>query len=235
MSIDYGVTDISGQIRPGKKWYLVALVIAVLSIIGGFVVFSVGLRSAAASVDANFRFTSTDGKDLTQTLTPGDYRFYTRGNDAISSKCGVTVPEPLPLTDTDSIVSFRKDGKTWAQAGRIKVATAGSYTFGCTGQEFALGDPADTSQFGVRLGSAFGALAGLPCLGITLSGILAMVVTISRGRSRARLLSAQVQRATHAAQAAQAAQTAQAREMAQLAERAQYRQQRGGYRPPPSW
>jgi hypothetical protein len=186
----YGGADISSQIRPGKKWFVVAGAIAVIGIVAGVAAFVFGLVTVTRSV-GNFEASSLNGQSVSRHLEPGTYAFFVDENDSRAADCALTEPNRVHTRPPNYTLTFTRNGRSWSYRGDVTVNDAGDYAMSCNGPAFAVGKAPNGAKFAGGLAGALGGLFGLPCLGIMIGAIIALVVGLRRGASRKALLAAQ--------------------------------------------
>lgn len=186
-------------LRPSRGWYVAAIVIPVLGIvigIGGFGLgiasFVRGLPKMTAEFDA--------GAPVTVHLTAGQqraiYADLTSGqNVAVGTDCSGTArgDGSIDVRPVSTTLNFPGGRHQWISAYTVDVSRDGDYDLNCqpTAQygptHFALGDAPKTGALvaGVLGGTA--ALLGIPCLAITIGGVIALVVGLRRSSARKRL------------------------------------------------
>jgi hypothetical protein len=180
------------QLRPRRRWFVVAGVIAALCVGVGIASFALTLNSAVDSVDDGEAFAS--GRSVTLRFGPDDdAAIYVRSPFDARAHCEV-VSAPAGsrprVTTPGSTFSVAKGGERWERAFVLKTDTDADYRVRCDDPRgaltFAPGDDADVSSFvgGVVVTVAV-PLAGL----LTATGV-AIIVGVRRGRHR-RWLEAQ--------------------------------------------
>lgn len=180
------------QLRPRRRWFVVAAVIAALCVGIGIASFVLTLTSTVDSVDDGEAFAS--GQSVTLRFGPGDdAAIYVRSPFAARAHCAVVSgpagSEPR-VTTPDSTFTVTKDGGEWERAFVLKSKTAGDYRVRCDDPRgaltFAPGDDADLASF---VGGIVVTVV-VPLLGLLAASGIAIIVGVRRGRHR-RWLEAQ--------------------------------------------
>ena len=174
------------QLRPRRRWYGIAVFIAVLFTaigIGGFVV---GIVSATKSIP-DFDSTLTGNQDSQVRLEAGrDYAIYVPEN----SPQTWNVDERVTTVSPGATFTFSRDGQQWVHVSNLTVDAAGAYTVNCDAPTYAVGAAPELGKFAGGIGGGLAALMGLPCLGITLGGVIALVTGLRRNSHKKRLQAA---------------------------------------------
>jgi hypothetical protein len=173
------------QLRPRRRWYGIAVLVAVLFTAGGVGAFTLGLVSAVKSIPQFTYALQGAASDATVELNAGTY--------------GVYVPEAAPTTCTygdgvrssepSATLTFTRNGQSWVWVSNITVDARAKYQVSCDSGTFAIGEKPEVGQFAGGLAGGILALAGLPCIGITIGGIIALVTGLRRSSHKKRLLS----------------------------------------------
>jgi hypothetical protein len=186
-------------IRPGRGWYVAAIVIPVLGIVigvGGFGLgiasFVRGLPKMTAEFDA--------GTPVTVHLTAGQQRAIyadqpSGQNMAVDVDCTGTArgDGSIEVRPVSTTLTFPGGRHQWISAYTVDVSRAGDYDLTCRPTassgptHYALGEAPKTGALiaGVLGGTA--ALLGIPCLAITIGGVIALVVGLRRSSAKKRL------------------------------------------------
>jgi len=171
------------QLRPRRRWYGIAVGIAVLFTaigIGGFVV---GIVSATGSIP-DFDSTYPGNQDSQVTLESGrSYGIYVPEN----SPQTCNVDDRVTTASPNATFTFTRDGQQWVHLSNLTVDAAGTYTVNCDAPTYAVGPAPELGQFAGGIGGGLAALMGLPCLGITIGGIIALVTGLRRSSHKKRL------------------------------------------------
>ncbi len=181
-------------IRPARYWYVVAGLIAAVLFVSGVVIFGVQMTSLARGLP---KMTVAFAPDVPTTvelsadrtsavyvdahgLSPADVACTGRGLDGGQ----ITVDAP-----GGAFVVGR-----WLRVARITVSTTGRYTITCRPaspdivvSRFAVADDVDTGPFVGKAFGGFGALLGLPCIGLITGGVIVLVVALRRQAARRNL------------------------------------------------
>jgi hypothetical protein len=175
------------QIRPRRRWYGVAVAIAVLFTaigVGGFVA---GIVTATNSVP-DFDHTYTGNQESQVQLEAGrKYALYVPENS--SRSC--TVDERVTTRNPNATFSFTRDGQQWVHLTNLSAGAPGAYSINCSVPTYAVGAEPELGQLAGGIGGGIAALLGLPCIGITIGGIIALVTGLRRSSHKKRLQAAQ--------------------------------------------
>ncbi|TQS40997.1 hypothetical protein [Cryptosporangium phraense] len=169
----------SRQLRPRRVWYVVAVLIAVLFTAVGVGAFALGVVSAVKSIP-DFTRTAQSGEI---DLQPGVYGIFVPEGSSTSCSYG----DGITATTPGGTFTFTRDGSSWTWASTITVEKAGTYSIKCDAGRYALGGKPELGMFAGSVAGGIAALAGLPCLGITIGGIIALVVGLRRSSHKKRL------------------------------------------------
>ncbi|GAA3389101.1 hypothetical protein [Cryptosporangium minutisporangium] len=173
------------QLRPRRRWYGVAIFIAVLFIalgIGGMTI--AYLRTENTYPD----FQTYSGKEpsLIEIAPRREYALYVPEN--ASWICTIDSETVKPLDEEP--LEFTRDGQRWVHVETMVSRVSGTYSVQCEAPTFGFGDPPPYNRYRLQLGSGVAALLGLPCLGLTICFVLALVTGLRRGRHKLRLQAA---------------------------------------------
>ncbi|SHN44122.1 hypothetical protein [Cryptosporangium aurantiacum] len=175
----------SSTLRPRRRWYGVAVFIAVLFTaigIGGFVV---GIVTATKSIP-DFEQTFTGNQVNQVQLDAGrSYAFYVPEG---AGGWNTQFDERIQVKNPGATFSFTRDGQQWTHLRTLTVDTSGTYTIDSDATTFAIGEEPEIGQFAGGLGGGIAALVGLPCFGIVVGGIIALVTGLRRSSHKRRLM-----------------------------------------------
>ncbi|MFF1711117.1 serine/arginine repetitive matrix protein 2 [Streptomyces sp. NPDC058268] len=182
----------SGQLRPRRRWFVVAGVMAAVCVGIGIVSFVLTLSSTVDSVDDDRTFPS--GQSVTLRFGPDDHAaIYVRSPSVARAHCKV-VSGPAGsaprVTVPDSTFTVTKGSAEWERAFVLKSDTDADYRVKCDDPggvlTFAPGDDADLASF---VGGIVVTVV-VPLLGLLAGSGIAIIVGVRRGRHR-RWLEAQ--------------------------------------------
>lgn len=182
----------SGQLRPRRRWFVVAGMIAAVCVGIGIVSFVLTLTSTIDSVDDDRAFTS--GQSVTLRFGPDDdAAIYVRSPFVARAHCKV-VSGPAGsaprVTVPDSTFTVTKGSAEWERAFVLKADKDADYRVKCDDPggvlTFAPGDDADFASF---VGGIVVTVV-VPLLGLLAGSGIAIIVGVRRGRHR-RWLEAQ--------------------------------------------
>ncbi|MEU6677933.1 hypothetical protein [Streptomyces sp. NPDC046925] len=182
----------AGELRPRRRWFVVAGLIAAVCVGIGIASFVMTLTSTVDSVDDTEAFAS--GQSVTLRIGPeDDAAIYVRSPFLASAHCEVvsgptgSVPR---VTTPDSTFTVTKGSVEWQRVFVLKADTAGDYGVRCEDPRgaltFAPGDDADLASF---VGGIVVTVV-VPLLGLLAGAGIAIIVGVRRGRHR-RWLEAQ--------------------------------------------
>jgi hypothetical protein len=197
MSRMTGIPQVSGrELRPRRFWYVVAGVIALGGILLGIGLFILGLVTAVRSVpDLGTQFTAGEAK--TVTMTAGDKKVIFADSAAVNPTCTGSAPNGgnIDLSTLSYSFTVTKGDREWRGIYEDKTDKDGAYQITCgapsdssPATEYAIGD---APKFGGFLGGILGGLAalfGLPCFGIVVAAVIALVTALRRNSYKRRLL-----------------------------------------------
>ncbi|UQT57972.1 hypothetical protein M4V62_24370 [Streptomyces durmitorensis] len=180
------------QLRPRRRWFVVAGVIAAICVGIGIASFVLTLTSTVDSVDDGEAFAS--GQSVTLRIGPDDHAaIYVRSPFIARAHCKV-VSGPSGsaprVTTPDSSFTVTKGSVEWQRAFVLKTDTDADYRVMCDDARgaltFAPGDDADLASF---VGGIVVTVV-VPLLGLLAGAGIAIIVGVRRGRHR-RWLEAQ--------------------------------------------
>ncbi|MGW6055191.1 serine/arginine repetitive matrix protein 2 [Streptomyces sp. NPDC055189] len=182
----------AGELRPRRRWFVVAGLIAALCVGIGIASFVMTLTSTVDSVDDSEAFTS--GQSVTLRIGPDDAAaiyvrspFISRAHCEVVSAPAGSVPR---VTTPDSTFTVTKGSVEWQRVFVLKADTAADYRVQCDDPRgaltFAPGDDADFASF---VGGIVVTVV-VPLLGLLAGAGIAIIVGVRRGRHR-RWLEAQ--------------------------------------------
>ncbi|MGW5738761.1 MULTISPECIES: hypothetical protein [Streptomyces] len=182
----------AGQLRPRRRWFVLAGVIAAVCVGIGVASFLLTLTSTVDSVDDDKAFPS--GRSVTLRIGPDDdAAIYVRSPFVARAHCEVvSAPagsEPR-VTVPGSTFTVTKGSSEWQRAFVLKTDTDADYRVRCDDPRgvltFAPGDDADLASF---VGGIVVTVV-VPVLGLLAGSGIAIIVGVRRGRHR-RWLEAQ--------------------------------------------
>ncbi|MEV8317373.1 hypothetical protein AB0Q95_24705 [Streptomyces sp. NPDC059900] len=182
----------AGELRPRRRWFVVAGLIAAVCVGIGIASFVMTLTSTVDSVDDTEAFAS--GRSVTLRIGPeDDAAIYVRSPFLASAHCEVvsgpagSVPR---VTTPDSTFTVTKGSVEWQRVFVLEADTTGDYGVRCDDPRgaltFAPGDDADLASF---VGGIVVTVV-VPLLGLLAGAGIAIIVGVRRGRHR-RWLEAQ--------------------------------------------
>lgn len=191
------------ELRPGRAWYVVAAVIALLGlcafpVLGALGVTTLGsLKAPDPAIRAEFGGGAAATVALTADRTWAIYAAPAGAATRTSLRCTVDGAGTANLTQVSASITVEVNGRSYEQLYTFKVDRDGDYRVTCGATDpatpsvgYAVGEDIDISGF---LGGFFGgtgALLGallLPCGGLLLGGLVALVVLLMRLSHRRRL------------------------------------------------
>ncbi|GAA3394152.1 hypothetical protein GCM10020369_62440 [Cryptosporangium minutisporangium] len=149
--------------------------------VGGFVV---GIVSATRSIPP-FEYRN-DGPqaEATVQLSAGT-RYAAWELEGSTDSC--SFDQGITTHGTKTSFTVTRDGRDWQRVTDFSVATDGAYQISC-GPPFAIGEAPELGQLAGGLTGGILALTALPCLGVTIGGIIALVTGLRRSSHKRRLL-----------------------------------------------
>ncbi|GGV53135.1 hypothetical protein GCM10010277_50550 [Streptomyces longisporoflavus] len=183
----------SAELRPRRRWFVFAGLIAAVCVGIGIVSFVMTLTSTVDSVDDDRAFAS--GRSVTLRIGPDDdAAIYVRSPFVARAHCEV-ISGPAGsaprVTTPDSTFTVTKGSVEWQRVFVLKADTAAEYGVTCDDPRgaliFAPGDDADFASF---VGGIVVTVV-VPLLGLLAGAGIAIIVGVRRGRHR-RWLEAQV-------------------------------------------
>lgn len=182
----------AGQLRPRRRWFVVAAVIAAVCVGIGVASFLLTLTSTVDSVEDDKAFTS--GQSVALRIGPDDDAaiyvrspFVTRARCEIASGPSGSAPR---VTTPESTFTVTKGSVEWKRVFVLKSDTVADYRVTCDDPRgaltFAPGDDADFASF---VGGIVVTVV-VPLLGLLAGSGIAIIVGVRRGRHR-RWLEAQ--------------------------------------------
>jgi hypothetical protein len=185
----------SSELRPGRGWYVFAVLLAIVLIALGVGGFGLGVFSAVKSMDVGQRFNADE--TVTARLTPSPRgAIFARVVDsgyAPEAECTVTGPSgrQARLFAPSGTFTVTSAGATWREIFVVEATETGAHRIVCRSSEtnvFSVGKDAD---LGKLFGGIFGGIAFLlvlPFAGVVIGVIIAVVVGVKRGNHRRRLI-----------------------------------------------
>ncbi|MQA85954.1 MAG: hypothetical protein GEV03_15335 [Streptosporangiales bacterium] len=184
------------ELRPRRRWYVVAGAIAGVLVLAGVGGFAYGLATAVTEGDLGKRFRA--GETVTVRLAPEPQpAIYVAESEgpAPDAECAVTSTSGgnARVSRPDYAFEVTRDGVSWDLRYVIDVTAAGNYQVVCRP---SAGDVAATYRIGEAprmarfFGGLFGGLASLfvlPAIGVLAGGVMVAVVAIRRNDHRRRL------------------------------------------------
>lgn len=186
-------------LRPGRWWYVVAIVVAVLGIVIGIAGFGLGIASFVRGLPKMTTEFDT-GSPVTVHLAAGQERAIYADLNSGSARpaytdCTGTArgDGSIDVRQISNTLDFPSGRHQWVSVYTVTVTRDGDYDLSCQPTfndgptHYALGDAAKT---GALVGGIFGgiaALIGVPCLALTVGGVIALVVALRRSSARKRL------------------------------------------------
>lgn len=191
------------QLRPARKWYVVAGVVALLGIVVGGAVGAAGMTSVLRNLpDIVAEFDSDAPTDVTLTGRR-DWTIYAAGGagqtiGASFATCTVTGAADGRAVAVRSVsyeFTFNRGDRSWVAVGDFAVPADGTYRVGCVGESgrpvhYAVGERPELRGFVTGVVGSLAAVIGLPCLGLFTGGVIGLVVAVRRNSHRARLQAA---------------------------------------------
>lgn len=191
------------ELRPKRRWYVVAVVIGavvVLAGVGGFV-YGVVTAATAGGIGERFPVGETATVRLAPQPQPAIYVSELDDGHAPSTECTVTstTGDEVRVTRPSFAFTYTRGGTTWHLRYLVHAPAPGEYRVSCrptsgnVSTEHAMGQAPRTEQF---FGGLFGGLASLfvlPAIGLAVGGTLAIVVGTRRSNHRRRLQAARAQ------------------------------------------
>jgi hypothetical protein len=186
----------SRQLRPGRGWYVLAVLIIVLLGAAGPAVFVLVTLSAIPEVKAEFLAGTPTTVDLT---ADRKWAIYLATPDAESpiapSRCEAKALDGGTISLFDPAgysFSFSRDGGTWQLLTQMTVTRGGRFEIVCDPvaggpQLYGVAEDPELSGFFGRILGGLGALAGLPCLGALTGAIIILVVALRRASYKRKL------------------------------------------------
>jgi hypothetical protein len=195
------------DVRPSRVWYLVATVIALLGIAAAPLLVVLGLASFGSaigqlpdSLDAQFNGGTPTTVDLKAGRTSAIYAVVLEESaGAAGASCTGTPVSggTIDLSPLSYTTSATAEGSTWSILYEITVSQDGQYSITCTSDTstpgtdvYAVGDSVEVGGFMARIFGGAGAFAGaflLPCMGLFIALVIAIVTGVRRSSHRARL------------------------------------------------
>ncbi|EGG49616.1 hypothetical protein SGM_0691 [Streptomyces griseoaurantiacus M045] len=175
--------------RPGRRWYVAAAVLPVVTTALGVVLGVHALRDAVDAVDTGHRFAGGDTVTLRLDPAHGKSIWIRDRGPSSRQSCDISGPGESALTDP-GIDVFLTRKETWNPLFGIDVSQAGEYRVTCSSRggpsQYALGEAGGLLTLGGRL---FPALL-LPVVGLFAGLVLALVTGLRRRGHRRRLSAA---------------------------------------------
>ncbi|MBC6461952.1 hypothetical protein [Actinomadura sp. HBU206391] len=181
------------ELRPGRHWFVVAGLLALVFIALGVGGFAWGLTSSIKNLEINRQFQANE--TVTVQMTPessiGVYVTLSVSGDPLDGKCTVTSPsgQSVPVTTPSGTFTVNTGDQSWQEIHVVQATEAGAHRLTCQSGigPYATGRHPDTEAFGGLIGGV-AALLVLPLVGVVTGAIIATVTGVKRGGHRRRLL-----------------------------------------------
>jgi hypothetical protein len=190
----------ASQLRPGRAWYWVAGVIAVLGICVGGVIGVIGFSSLVddvpRSLDAEFDPGSPVTLDLSADQTWAIFVSREQGSTDVGTECTGSPANggSIDLNRSDIEFRFGTGDRTWRLIYDVEVSETGRYQIECrvtdatvTDARFGIAESVNVGNIVGQVFGSLGALLGIPCLALTVAGIIAVVTAVRRNSHKKRL------------------------------------------------
>lgn len=189
------------QLRPARKWYVVAGMVAVLGILAGGGLGAVGMTSVMRDLP-NLVAEFDAGEPARVSLTGSREWAVYAATDAgqtiggARAECIVTGPDgrEAPVRSAPYAFTFSRGDHSWVAVGEFSSATAGNYQVSCADtssrNHYAVGERPEVQGFVTGIVGSLAALIGLPCVALFAGGVIGLVVAVRRSSHRTRLLAA---------------------------------------------
>jgi hypothetical protein len=186
-------------LRPGRGWYAVAIVIAVLGIVVGVGGFGLGIASFVRGLPKMTTEFDT-GSPVTVHLEAGRERAIYA--DLNSGPRGPVYTDCTGTARGDGSIDVRRISNTldfpsgrhqWISVYTVTVSRAGDYELSCEPsgtdgpRHYALGEAPKAGALAAGIFGGIAALIGVPCLALTVGGVIALVVALRRSSAKKRL------------------------------------------------
>lgn len=193
-----------GELRPTKRGYWIAGIIAGLGILIG-VAGGAGLfLFAAGSVtpDTRIPLSGTGTATGNVRLTAGqDWAVYSTSDASWDVECTATSgTTKAAVTEPGGDFDFTDHGRTWYKVAEVKAPAEGTYAFSCTPSQYAtdaeglataryfVGDSNSAKSFIGGIFGGFAVLFGVPFIAIVIAVTIGVVTGVKRGNHKKRLL-----------------------------------------------
>lgn len=174
------------ELKPGRKWYLVALGVFVILLAAGGVTAAVLFAGIAKS--AGLQDVSTQ-QQVTFEAGKRKVLFVSEGAPTISiPTCQHKGPGQIQATPLNGSETVTINGETWNGIANLRATQPGTYTVSCTpppGAKIAVGNSALGTVGGIFGG--LGALFGGALLGLLIGGTIAIVTLVKRSGHKTSL------------------------------------------------
>ncbi|WP_203902905.1 hypothetical protein [Virgisporangium aliadipatigenens] len=194
------------DVRPSRAWYLVATVIAVLGIVAAPLLVVLGFASFGSaigqlpSLDTQFNGGAATTVELTAGKKSAIYAVVledTAGSAGATCTATPVSGGTIDLSPLSYDASATAEGSTWSILYEITVSQDGQYSITCTSNTrvpgtdvYAIGDSIEVGGFMARVFGGAGAFVGaiaVPCVGLFIALIIAIVTGVRRSSHKARL------------------------------------------------
>jgi hypothetical protein len=191
------------QLRPGRGWYWVAAIIALLGILIAPVLLVVGVSVFGATVDdlptidRQFSSGSQTTVSLRAAETAAIYAVTPDDGSAPSATCTGTAPAgaTIDLNPISYEATFSVGGTSWTELYTVDVSQDGDYQITCTSPgnsfvQYGVGEEIEVGGLVAGILGGTGALLGVilaPCTGLLIAGIICLITALRRSSYRNRL------------------------------------------------
>jgi hypothetical protein len=189
----------ASELRPSRAWYWIAGVIAVIGVCVGGIVGALGFTSLARdmpmSMDTEFDAGNPATVELSTGKTWGIYVLEAQGRADVSADCTGNPANggSIDLNRADFNMRFGSRDGAWRLLYDVEVSETGRYQIACqvtSGSKdtrFGISESINVGGTVGRFFGSLGALLGIPCLALTVAGIIALVAAVRRNSHKKRL------------------------------------------------
>lgn len=191
------------EVRPRRKWFWIAGIIAGVGIIvgvgGGVGLFVFGATSMTPDTRTTLSGSGTATGSVRLTAD-AEWAIFSTTDASWDVQCAASAGgDQATVTAPDETVTFTTGGSTWHEVARVKAPSDGAYAFTCrpvsgdpgsdaSGARYLVGEAPELGAFFGGLFGGFALLFGVPFVAVLAAVIISVVTGVRRSDHRRRLI-----------------------------------------------